>query len=127
MASSEGLGLWSSSLEQVEPVSPAARALPRVVWEVSGLVQAVSDALTARFAACTVRGELSGFARAGSGHCYFTLKDASGQAASVRCVVFRRAVAMLSFAPSDGQLVELRGRLCVYEPRGELQLVVEAM
>lgn len=97
-----------------------------LVWEVAGLVQAVGDSLQARFGAVVVRGELSGFMRAGSGHCYFTLKAPDGCAA-LRCAMFRRAASLLDFAPADGQVVELRGRLGLYEPRGELQLVVEAM
>ncbi|HEV8691494.1 MAG TPA: exodeoxyribonuclease VII large subunit [Ideonella sp.] len=97
------------------------------VWDVSGLLLAVSDALAARFGAVAVRGELSGFSRAGSGHCYFTLKDASGASAGLRCAMFRRAAMMLPFNPQDGQQVELRGRLALYEARGELQMVVEAM
>jgi len=101
--------------------------LQRVTWSVGALVTAVSDTLQARFSSCTVEGELSGFSRASSGHCYFTLKDADGAAALVRCAMFRRAATLLDFAPDDGQRVELRGRLAVYEPRGELQLVVEAM
>ncbi|MBN8486510.1 MAG: exodeoxyribonuclease VII large subunit [Burkholderiales bacterium] len=96
-------------------------------WSVGALLLAVGDALSARFASVSVRGELSGFTRAGSGHCYFTLKDASGQAAALRCAMFRRAASLLGFAPRDGQQVELRGRLAVYEARGELQMVVEAM
>ena len=100
---------------------------PRLVWGVAALVHAVSDALAARFGACTVRGELSGFSRAASGHCYFTLKDADGASALLRCAMFRRASLLLGFPPVDGQLVELRGRLALYEPRGELQFVVEAM
>lgn len=99
---------------------------PRV-WEVAGLLLAVSDALSARFGAVAVRGELSGFSRAGSGHCYFTLKDGSGAGAGLRCAMFRRAAMLLAFNPQDGQQVELRGRLAVYEARGELQMVVEAM
>jgi exodeoxyribonuclease VII large subunit len=98
-----------------------------MVWGVAGLVHAVSDALAARFASCTVRGEVSGFSRASSGHCYLSLKDADGGAALLRCAMFRRAASLLDFAPADGQLVEVRGRLAVYEPRGELQFVVEAM
>lgn len=97
------------------------------MWEVAGLLLAVSDALAARFGALAVRGELSGFSRAGSGHCYFTLKDGSGAGAGLRCAMFRRAAMMLAFNPQDGQQVELRGRLAVYEARGELQMVVEAM
>ena len=99
---------------------------PRV-WDVAGLLLAVSDALAARFAAVAVRGELSGFSRAGSGHCYFTLKDGSGASAGLRCAMFRRSTMMLGFNPQDGQQVEVRGRLAVYEARGELQMIVEAM
>jgi len=96
-------------------------------WSVGALVLAVADALAARFGSCNVRGELSGFSRAASGHCYFTLKDADGAQAMLRCAMFRRAAALLDFAPRDGQQLELRGRVAVYEPRGELQFVVEAM
>jgi exodeoxyribonuclease VII large subunit len=108
-----------------EPTSTATAA-PRV-WGVAALLLAVSDALAARFAACAVQGELSGFLRAASGHCYFTLKDADGAAASMRCAMFRRAASLLEFTPRDGQQVELRGRVAVYEPRGEMQFVVESM
>lgn len=94
------------------------------VWEVGALCHAIGDALEARFNPVTVRGEISGFSRATSGHCYFSLKDTSGQ---LRCAMFRRAAGLLTFSPRDGELVELRGRLGVYEPRGELQLVVESM
>jgi len=98
-----------------------------MVWSVSALINAVSDALAARFSACTIRGEVSGFSRASSGHCYLSLKDAQGGAALIRCAMFRRAASLLDFAPADGQLVEVRGRLAVYEPRGELQFVIESM
>jgi exodeoxyribonuclease VII large subunit len=84
----------------------------------------VADALDARFNPVTVRGEISGFSRASSGHCYFALKDESGQ---LRCAMFRRAASLLDFAPRDGDQVEVRGRLAVYEPRGDLQLVVESL
>jgi len=87
-------------------------------------VRAVADALQARFNPVAVRGEVSGFSRAASGHCYFTLKDAAGQ---LRCAMFRRNAALLDFAPREGDQVELRGRLSVYEARGDLQLVVESM
>ena len=94
------------------------------VWPVGSLLRAIADSLGARFNPVAVQGELSGFSRAPSGHCYFSLKDEQGQ---VRCAMFRRASSLLDFSPRDGQLVELRGRLGVYEPRGELQLVVESM
>jgi exodeoxyribonuclease VII large subunit len=97
------------------------------VWGVAALVHAVADLLATRFPAVTIRGELSGFSRAGSGHCYLSLKDADGGNALIRCAMFRRAASLLDFSPADGQLVEARGRLAVYEPRGDLQFVVESM
>ena len=93
-------------------------------WTVSALCRAVADALDLRFNPVTVRGEVSGFSRAASGHCYFSLKDAAGQ---IRCAMFRRVAGMLDFSPRDGELVEVSGRLGVYEARGDLQLVVESM
>ena len=98
-----------------------------MAWSVGRLVREVADVLAGRFAVCTVRGELSGFSRAASGHCYFSLKDADGDAALLRCAMFRRSAGLLEFSPGDGQLVEVRGRLGVYEPRGELQFIAEAM
>ena len=98
-----------------------------MVWGVAGLVHAIGDALGARFSACTVRGELSGVTRAASGHLYFTLKDAEGGSASLRCAMFRRAASLLAFQPTEGLHVELRGRVAVYEPRGELQFIAESM
>ena len=105
--------------------SPLAGQGSRIrVWPVGSLLRAIADSLEARFNPVAVQGEITGFSRAASGHCYFSLKDEQGQ---IRCAMFRRAVSLLDFSPSDGQLVELRGRLGVYEPRGELQLVVESM
>ena len=96
------------------------------VWDVALLVQAIGDTLQTRFGAVAVRGELAGFTRASSGHCYFNLRAADGSA-GLRCAMFRRAAGFLDFSPRDGQAVELRGKLAVYEPRGELQMIVEAM
>jgi exodeoxyribonuclease VII large subunit len=106
---------------------PHASGSARRAWEVGALLLATGDLLQARFGALSVRGELSGLTRAASGHCYFALKDLSGGSALLRCAMFRRAAALLAFEAMDGQQVELRGRLSVYEPRGELQLVVESM
>ena len=87
-------------------------------------MRAIADTLTARFNPVTVRGEISGFSRAASGHCYFSLKDDTGQ---VRCALFRRSAEQLSFAPRDGQVVEALGKLDVYGPRGDLQLIVDSL
>jgi exodeoxyribonuclease VII large subunit len=93
-------------------------------WQVAAMCRALADALDARFNPVTVQGEITGFSRASSGHCYFAVKDATAQ---IRCVMFKRASGLLDFAPRDGQLVELRGRLSLYEARGDLQLMVESM
>ena len=107
-----------------EPPAPRSSA---PAWSVSALLLAIGDAMAARFGAVAVRGELAGFSRASSGHCYFTLKDPHGPGAMLRCAMFRRAAALLDFPPAEGQQVEVRGRLAVYEARGELQFVVESM
>jgi exodeoxyribonuclease VII large subunit len=94
------------------------------VWAVGALVRAVADALEARFNPVSVKGEITGFSRAASGHCYFSLKDEAGQ---IRCAMFRRAASLMDFQPKEGDLVELRGRISIYEPRGDLQLIVESL
>jgi exodeoxyribonuclease VII large subunit len=95
-----------------------------MVWTVGGLCKAVADVLSTRFELVRVQGEISGFTQASSGHCYFSLKDAQGQ---LRCAMFRRAASMLARMPRNGDQVEITARLGVYESRGDLQLVVEAL
>jgi exodeoxyribonuclease VII large subunit len=104
-----------------EAASPATA--PRV-WQVGALCRAIADTLEARFNPVAVRGEVSGFSRASSGHCYLSLKDPQGQ---IRCAMFRRAASLLDFTPKDGDVVEVLGRLAVYEPRGDLQLIIESL
>ena len=96
---------------------------PRI-WQVGTLCRAVAELFDAGLNPVAVRGEVSGFSHASSGHCYFSLKDAQGQ---IRCVLFRRAAVLLDFEPRDGAVVEVRGRLAVYEPRGDLQLIAESL
>ncbi|MGA0572728.1 exodeoxyribonuclease VII large subunit [Variovorax sp. VNK109] len=105
------------------PRSENPATTPRI-WQVGALCRAVADALDARFNPVSVQGEITGFSRAASGHCYFSLKDESGQ---LRCAMFRRAASLMDVSPRDGELVQVRGRLAVYEPRGDLQLIVESM
>jgi len=107
--------------EHFETNSPAQ---PGRVWAVGPLVRAIADTLVARFNPVAVQGEISGFSRAASGHCYFSLKDEAGQ---MRCAMFRRAADQLAFAPRDGMRVQVRGKLDVYGPRGDLQLIVDSM
>jgi exodeoxyribonuclease VII large subunit len=71
-----------------------------------------------------VRGEISNFVRAASGHCYFTLKDAGAQ---VRAVMFRGKAQLLNFAPKEGTKVEAYASASLYQARGDFQLQVESM
>lgn len=95
-----------------------------MVWSVSALCIAIADAMDARFNPITVKGELASFSRASSGHCYFTLSDDRSQ---MKCAMFKRAASLLDFQPRVGDMVEIRGRLGVYEARGDLQIIVESM
>ncbi|MFY8018780.1 MAG: exodeoxyribonuclease VII large subunit, partial [Inhella sp.] len=91
------------------------------------LLQMLSSTFATRFGDVSVEGEVAGFTRAASGHCYFSLKDADGAPGLMRMALFRRSAAALRFAPQDGQRVRVRGRVALYEPRGELQFVAESM
>lgn len=71
-----------------------------------------------------VAGEVSNFMRAGSGHCYFSLKD---ERAQVRCVMFRGRAQLIDWIPANGMQVEVRAAPSLYEPRGEFQLTVDFM
>lgn len=77
-----------------------------------------------RFPRLYVVGEISNFKRAGSGHWYFSMKDAKSQ---VRCNMWRSYASKVPFQPKDGTQVLVAGTLNVYEPRGEYSLVVESM
>jgi exodeoxyribonuclease VII large subunit len=99
-------------------------ATARPIWAVGALCLAVTDALSARFNPVAVQGEVSGFTRASSGHCYFTLKDTTGQ---LKCAFFKRASQSLTRDLKEGDAVVAEGRLGVYTARGELQLVVESV
>ena len=93
------------------------------VWSVGALVAAVADALRARFNPVRVVGEVASCTRAASGHFYFTLKDEQGQ---LRAAMFRRAAETGGGALlREGARVEVEGRLDVYTPRGDLQLIAE--
>ena len=81
-------------------IEPTSAPLTRAPWGVAALLVATSDLLAARFGAVAVRGEISGFSRAGSGHCYFSLKDSDGAAALLRCAMFKRAATLLDFCRS---------------------------
>ena len=96
----------------------------RDIFSVSRLNMEVRSALENSFPLLWVTGEISNLATPRSGHLYFSLKDASAQ---VRCAMFRNRRNLLRFQPGDGTQVIVRARVTVYEPRGDLQLVIEHM
>ena len=91
---------------------------------VSDLNRRARTLLERGFPLLWVRGEISGFTRAASGHIYFSLKDANAQ---VRCAMWRGKAAGLSFEAKNGDAVEVRANLTLFEARGEYQLSVEVM
>src|SRR5579862_926714 len=94
----------------------------RRILTVTELTVGIRDLLETRFFEVWVEGELSNCRVWNTGHLYFTLKDSGAQ---VRGVIFRSALRYLKFKPADGQRVIARGRVSVYEPKGEYQLVCE--
>jgi exodeoxyribonuclease VII large subunit len=91
----------------------------RRVWAVRDLVAAVRTHLEREYSDAWVEGEISNFRAPDSGHLYFTLKDGSAQ---IRVVMFQSSAKLLRFRPADGMQVVVRGRVTVYEARGELQI-----
>ena len=94
------------------------------IWSISELNTEVRGLLEDHFPSLWITGEISNFARPGSGHLYFSLKD---DRAEVRCAMFRGQNRLLKFAPGNGDQVIVRARVTVYEPRGSYQLIVEHM
>ena len=91
---------------------------------VTELTESVRKAIEARFASVWVEGEISNFKSHSSGHWYFTIKD---EGAQLRAKCFRSANSRIRFRPKDGLHVRARGRLTVYEARGDYELIVEAL
>jgi len=96
----------------------------RKTYTVAELTAAIRALLGSEFDDVWVSGEISGTRTVSSGHCYFTLKDRDAQ---LRCVSFRASLRYLKFKPQDGVAVLARGRIDVYESRGEYQFLVEAL
>jgi exodeoxyribonuclease VII large subunit len=91
---------------------------------VAELNRRAREFIEAGFPLLWIAGEVSNFTRAASGHCYFSLKDATAQ---VRCVFFRHKAALVDWTPENGMQVEVRALPTLYEARGDFQLTVEAM
>jgi exodeoxyribonuclease VII large subunit len=96
----------------------------RRIWSVRSLVTNVRQQIEMTYTDLWVEGEISNCRPAPSGHIYFTLKDGEAQ---LPVVLFRRQAGLLRFRPADGLAVLVRGRISVYESRGQLQLIAETM
>ena len=96
----------------------------RYVLTVTELTREIKNLLEERFSDIWVEGEISNLRIPPSGHFYFTLKDESSQ---VRAVLFRMEARLLRFSPKDGLRVICRGRVSLYEKRGDFQLILESM
>jgi exodeoxyribonuclease VII large subunit len=94
----------------------------RRVWTVKGLLAAARTQLEREYTDVWVEGEISNYRPADSGHLYFTLKDNEAQ---LRVVVFRSQARLLRFRPENGMQIVARGRVTIYEARGEMQLSAE--
>jgi len=100
------------------------RAMQREVYTPSELNREVRMHLEAGFPRLWVEGEISNLSRPASGHLYFSLKDEKAQ---IRCALFRGDARGLAFRPENGMLVQARGRLSLYEPRGDYQLIADTL
>jgi exodeoxyribonuclease VII large subunit len=103
------------SFEKVQPPQ-------RRVWKVSELVGELRADIEREFSDLWIEGEICDLRPAASGHAYFTLKDDAGQ---LSAVLFRRQASLLRFRPENGLYVLLRGKLSLYEQRGQVQIVAE--
>ena len=122
--------LFDLPFEEPEPAKPAAEPPPalrpavRQVLTVTELTASLREVLETTFPEVWVEGELSNAKVWTTGHLYFTLKDGGSQ---IKGVMFRSALRYLKFKPEDGMRVVVRGRVSVYDPKGEYQLVGEHM
>ncbi len=123
----------AASVVPAEPVSTTsgasspgapAPAAERRIWTVRSLVAELRGRVEAGYTDLWIEGELSNCRSAPSGHLYLTLKDGEAQ---LPVVLFRREAQMLRFRPADGMSVLVRGRLSVYESRGQLQMIADTI
>lgn len=119
----EQLGFGDKLYPPEQPGALIAPQPPRV-WSVKALVNALTRHVEQQFSDVRVEGEISNCRSAGSGHVYFTLKDGDAQLA---CVMFRSRASLLKFRIEDGLQVLARGRISVYEGRGQMQLVADSL
>src|SRR6516225_6815644 len=109
-------------MEDLEQLGFSFRPPERKVWSVRALVASVRTAIEREYSDVWTEGEISNFRAPDSGHLYFTLKEGNAQ---IRVVMFRSSARLLRFRPADGIQVVVRGRVTIYEDRGELQIAAE--
>jgi exodeoxyribonuclease VII large subunit len=109
---------------QAKPTPTAVVRTERRIWTVRALVTDIRQHVETTYTDLWVEGEISNCRPAPSGHIYFTLKDGEAQ---LPIVLFRRQAQLLRFRPADGLAVLVRGRVSIYESRGQLQLIAETM
>lgn len=96
----------------------------RTLYSVSELNRAAAAVLEQNFSWIWVEGEISNLSQPSSGHIYFTLKDSQAQ---VRCAMFKSRNLAMNFRPENGQHVQIRGKVSLYQPRGDYQMIVDRM
>ena len=115
--------LFDTPAEEEDPLdAPSPAPLARRIYSVSELTAAIRALLENNFGEVWLEAEISNCRVWNTGHMYFTLKDGASQ---IKAVIFRSALRYLKFKPADGLRVVARGRVSVYEPKGEYQLVCE--
>jgi exodeoxyribonuclease VII large subunit len=102
--------------------TPAPKARQRTIYSVSTLNREVRLLIESGIGSVWVQGELSNLSRPSSGHWYFSLKDGEAQ---LRCCMYRQRNVLARFTPREGQMLLARGRVSLYEPRGEFQLQID--
>jgi exodeoxyribonuclease VII large subunit len=115
---------FPSQQSQRKPNLNSSVTIERRIWSVRALVTDIRQHVETDYTDLWVEGEISNCRPAPSGHIYFTLKDGESQ---LPVVLFRRQASLLRFRPTDGVAVLVRGRVSIYESRGQLQLIAETM
>jgi len=121
---SEGIARVEAEVYEATVFRGSAAATERRIWSVRDLIATIRRQLETSYTDLWIEGEISNCRAAGSGHMYFTLKDGEAQ---LPVVLFRRQAALLRFRPADGLAVLVRGRISIYDSRGQLQLIAETM
>jgi exodeoxyribonuclease VII large subunit len=112
----------SDLFSNLTPPAPASAAPARDVYTPSRLNREARVLLERGLGALWIEGEISNLSRPSSGHWYFSIKDETAQ---LRCAMFRQRNLLAGFTPKDGMLVQLRGRVSLYEARGDYQFLVD--